>query len=107
MFINSTVGIWNNTPGVKINGVYIPGVLAYVYDIDVDIQPFSTALLITTYGYNIEVDKRLFINNFDINIKVGTILRYIDKYGEVVNLEVKAIPWDDRYMDVMCLKVQI
>lgn len=79
--------------------------LTYVKDICVDIQPYNTALLLKNYGYNIEVNKRVFIDHFDRDIKIGTILKYTDKYGNTLNLEIKTIPWDDGYMEVMCLAI--
>ncbi|ERI90990.1 hypothetical protein HMPREF1982_03552 [Clostridiales bacterium oral taxon 876 str. F0540] len=99
MFYDKKVGIHNKTEGTKVNGVYIPGKLQWVKDIYVDIQPYSTALLLKDYGYNIEVTKRIF-SDIEANIKIGTILKYnLDEY-EVR----KIIPWDD-YMEVMCYGV--
>jgi len=102
MFDNYNVGVWNKSPGAKVNGIFIPGILVWVKDIDIDIQPYSKALLIKQYGYDIEVNKRIYVNYFDKNINIGTILKYTDKYDKEICLEVKAIPWDDSYMEVMC-----
>lgn len=102
MTSNSTVGVYKSAPGTKVNGIFIPGELTYVKDMDLDIQPYSTALLLKQYGYNIEVNKRIFIDHFDSDIKVGTVLKYTDKYGTDVSLTVRVIPWDDGYMEVMC-----
>lgn len=101
MFCNSKVGVWNNAPSTKVGGITIPGILEHIKDIDVDIQPYSTALLLKTYGYNIEVNKRIYISNFDKDIKIGTILKYKDKYDKNISLEVRSIPWDDGYMEAM------
>ena len=103
MLANDLIEVWNKAPGTKVNGVYIPGVLSFVKSIYIDIQPYSKALLLKTYGYDIEVNKRCYVDCFDKDIKVGTILKYKDKYDKDVSLEVKAIPWDDEYMEVMCL----
>ncbi|MBU3098382.1 MULTISPECIES: hypothetical protein [Clostridium] len=105
MLKNNTVGIWNKGPSTKVNGITIPGVLGWVKDIDVDIQPYSKALLLKNYGYDIEVDKRVYVDYFDSNINIGTILKYTDKYGKEINLSVKVIPWDDEYMEIICLGV--
>jgi len=105
MMKNYTVGIWTKGLSTKVNGVTIPGVLAWVKDIDVDIQPYSKALLIKNYGYDIEVNKRVYIDEFDSSVNVGTVLIYTDSYGKAINLTVKAIPWDDGYMEVMCLGI--
>ena len=105
MIINATVGVWNKGITTKINGVTIPGVLEWVEDIDIDMQPYTTALLLLAYGYNIVVNKRIFVDFFDANIKVGTILKYTDGYGNLLSLEVKVIPWNDGYMEVICLGI--
>ena len=104
MFNNFTVGIWNRLPSTKVNGITIPGVLTFVRDILCDVQPYSTELFIRQYGYNIECTKRIFMD-FDSAIKIGTIFKYTDKYGKEISLEVKVVPWDEGYMEVMCLEV--
>ena len=103
-----TVGIWNKGPSSKVNGITIPGVLTWIKDInDVDIQPYNKSLAMKNYGYDIECNRRLYIDNFDSVINIGTILRYTDGYGKVINLSVKAIPWDDGYIEIICLEVAI
>jgi hypothetical protein len=99
MFTNYTVGVWNKGASTKVNGITIPGVLTFVRDIDVDMQPYSTALLLKTYGYNIECTKRFFIDDI-VDIKIGTILKYGTEQHEVK----KIIEWD--YFEVMTLEVQ-
>jgi len=105
MLADFKVGVWNKGPSTKVDGITIPGALALVETIDVDIQPYSKELLMKTYGYNIEVNKRIYIDYFDKDVEVGTIFKYTDKYDKEISLEVKAIPWDDGYMEVMCLGV--
>lgn len=105
MLCDYMVELWNNDPSTKVNGITIPGELGHIKDIYVDIQPYSKALLIKEYGYDIEVNKRIFIDGFDKDVKIGTIFKYTDKYGKDIILEVKAIPWDDGYMEVMCFGV--
>ena len=100
-----SVAVWNHGTGTKVNGIYIPGTLAKIKDIDVDIQPYSKALLIKNYGYDIEVNKKIYVDHFDSDLRIGTILKYTDKYNVNISMEIKAIPWDDQYMEIMCLVV--
>ena len=103
MFNNFTVGIWNRGPSTKVNGITIPGVLAWVRDADVDIQPYSQALLLKDYGYNIECTKRIF-SDFDTDIKIGTVLYYTNPQNILEKYEVKIIiNWD--YLECACLGV--
>ncbi|MDF2804126.1 MAG: hypothetical protein K0S61_4029 [Anaerocolumna sp.] len=71
--------------------------------IQADIQPYSQKLLLQKYGIDIEVNKRIFIDYEDSEIKVGRFIQYINKQSLVETYEIKAIPWDDGYMDVMVL----
>ena len=98
MFNNFTVGIWNRLPGTKVNGIYIPGVLTWVRNIECDMQPYSTELFIRQYGYNIETTKRFFIDDI-ADIKIGTILKYGTEQHEVK----KIIEWS--YFEVMTLEM--
>lgn len=100
MLLNFSVGVWNKGVSTKVNGITIPGNLTLVKIIDCDMQPYSTALFIKQYGYNIEVTKRFFIEDI-ANIKIGTILKYGSDSHEVK----KIIPWED-YFDIMTLEVQ-
>jgi len=103
MFYNFKVGVWNRALSTKVNGIVIPGVLAWVKDLDCDIQPYSTALLLKAYGYDIEVNKRIFMD-YDSAIKIGTIFYYTNLQDVVEKYECKAIiNWD--YLEVMCLGV--
>lgn len=102
-----TIGIYNKTEGHKdSHGSWVPGGEQHIKDIDCDIQPYSQTLLLKDYGYNIEVNKRIFIDGFEPDIKIGTILKYVNKQGKAETYEVKKIPWDDGYMEVMCLAIQ-
>ena len=98
MLCDYSVGVWNRLPSTKVNGITIPGVLALIKTIDVDIQPYSTELFIRQYGYNIEVTKRFFIEDVS-DIQIGTILMYGAEKHEVK----KIIPWD--VFEVMTLEV--
>lgn len=103
MFNNFTVGIWNRGPSTKVNGITIPGVLAWVKNVDVDIQPYSKALLLKDYGYDIECTKRIFMD-FDIDIKIGTVFYYTNPQNILEKYEVKTIiNWD--YLELACLGV--
>ena len=103
MFYDYKVGIWNKGPSTKVNGITIPGVLAWVKDVMVDLQPYSTALLLKDYGYSIEVNKRIFMD-MDANIKIGTVFYYVNFKGITEKYECKAlINWD--YLEVICLGI--
>lgn len=98
MYNYFTVGVWNRGPSTKVNGITIPGVLAFVRDIMCDMQPYSTELLIKTYGYNIPVTKRFFIDDF-AGIKIGTVLVFGTEKHEVK----KTVPWN--YFEAFTLEV--
>ena len=98
MFNNFTVGIWNRAASTKVNGITIPGVLAWVKDIECDMQPYSQELLIKSYGYDIPVTKRFFIDDI-ADIKIGTILNYQGEQHEVK----KVIAWN--YFEVFTLEM--
>ena len=88
-----TAGIYIKTEGYQdSHGSWIPGGEELVKNIDCDIQPYSQELLLKEYGYNIEVNKRIFIDDFEPDIKIGTILKYVNKQGVTEVYEVKAIP---------------
>lgn len=101
-----TVGIYVKTEGYQdSHGSWVPGGEQFVKNVDCDIQPYSQELLLKDYGYDINVNKRIFIDDFETSIKIGTILKYLNKQGVTEVYEVKAIPWDDGYMEVACLGV--
>jgi len=103
MLKNYTVGLYNKAPSTKVNGVTIPGVLTWVKDIDCDIQPYSQALLLKEYGYDIACNKRIFAD-YDTDIKIGTVFYYTNLQNIVKKYEVKTIiDWD--YMELACLEV--
>lgn len=103
MLCNYSVSIYNKGASTKVNGITIPGVLSYVRDVTCDIQPYSTALLLKDYGYNIEVNKRVFLD-MDSTIKIGTVLFYTNLQRIVKKYEVKVvIEWD--YLELACLEV--
>ncbi|MCH3962688.1 MAG: hypothetical protein LKE46_00200 [Clostridium sp.] len=107
MLQNFTVGIYVKTEGHQdSHGSWVPGEDQHIKDIDCDIQPYSQELLLKEYGYNIEVNKRIFVDYYEPLIKIGIILKYVNKRGETEVYEVKAIPWDDEYMEVACLELQ-
>jgi len=99
MFTNYTVGVWNRVASTKVNGVTIPGALSLLKTISCDMQPYSQELLIKSYGYDIPVTKRFFIEDI-ADIAIGTILKYGTDSHEVK----KIIAWDN-YYDIMTLEV--
>jgi len=104
MLKNDTVGIWNKDANTKVNGITIAGELQHIKDIDCDIQPYSTALLMKQYGYDIEVNKRVF-TDVDFDIRIGTILYYTNVQNVIEKYLVKAIvPWNT-YWEVMVLGI--
>lgn len=103
MLADYSVGMYNRGSSTKVNGVTIPGVLTWVKDSMVDIQPYSTALLLKEYGYSVEVNKRILMD-YDPTVKIGTVFYYTNLQGVVEKYEAKTvIQWD--YLDVACLGV--
>ena len=104
MRTNFVVGVFNKGLSTKVNGITIAGELKWVKQMFCDIQPYSTALLIKQYGYDIEVNKRMFMD-VDTSIKIGTVLQYTNILGNIEKYFVKAIiPWSN-YCEVMCLGI--
>lgn len=103
MFQECRAKIYNQLPSTKVNGVTIPATPTYVKDVDCDIQPYSTTLFLKQYGYNIEVNKRIFMD-FEPSVTIGTIFYYTNPQNILEKYEVKAIVnWD--YLEVMCLGI--
>jgi len=102
MITNYKVEVYNHLPATKVNGITIQGVLARVKDVYCDMQPYSKALLLKTYGYDLEVTKRIFFMDVDYDIKIGTLLYYTNPQNVVEKYEVKAIPWDSGFFEVVC-----
>lgn len=97
MIKNYLVSVYNKEEGYKDEyGAFVEGDLKFIKSKFVDIQPYSTELLLKDYGYNIEVSRRIF-DEIDEDIKIGTILQYKDEQYEAR----KIINWDD-YREVMC-----
>ncbi len=106
MLMTTQVGIYIKGNGEKdSHGSWVENEV-FVKNIYVDIQPYSTQLLLNQYGYNIEVNKRVFIDHYDSDIKIGTVLKYENLEGVTESYEVKVIPWDDGYMEVMAYGLQ-
>ena len=95
------VDVFNKASSTKVNGITIEGQLEFVKNIDCDMQPYSRALLIKAYGYDLEVTKRIFMD-IDPDVRIGTVFHYTNLQGIVEKYEVKAIPWDEGYFEVMC-----
>lgn len=106
MLMTAQVGVYIKENGHKdSHGSWVEDE-NFVKNIDCDIQPYSTQLLLNQYGYNIEVNRRIFIDHYDSDIQIGTILKYVNPQGNIENYEVKVIPWDDGYMEVAVYGVQ-
>lgn len=96
MFYNKTLGLYNILEGYQDDfGSWIEGSEQHIKDINVDLQPYSTELLLKSYGYNVEVTNRVFCN-LDEDIKIGSTLKD-DTHSYEIR---KIIEWDD-YMEVM------
>lgn len=105
MLKNFNVDIYNKSAGKKVDGIYIPGNFTTPKNIDVDIQPYSTELLLKDYGWNIEVNKRIFVDYNDEDIKIGTVIKYTNKQNVVESYEVKKfIPWNN-HMEIFALGI--
>ena len=103
MYYDYKVGVYNKGPSTKVNGITIPGALDWVKDIMADLQPYSTALLLKDYGYNIEVNKRIFMD-YDSAIRIGTVFYYVNLQGTIEKYQCKTlINWD--FLDLACLGV--
>lgn len=103
---DDVVTIYTKTVGHKdAHGSWVPGSNEPLKDINCDVQPYSKELLLKQYGYDIEVNKRIFIDGFEPNIKIGTTLKYINNQGNTETYEVKGIPWDKGHMEVVCLGI--
>jgi hypothetical protein len=105
MFYNKQIEIWNIGEGYKdVNKIYHERNLEKTKTLMVDVQPYSTERLKKDYGYEIDVNKRIFCN-LDSSIDINTVIIYTDYNNKNLKLEVKKIlPWDD-YMEVFCLEV--
>lgn len=93
-----------------VNGGHLDDMGVWVEDLNViktiwaDIQPYSKERLLRQYGIDVEVNKRIFVDCEDPEIKVGRFIQYANKQNIVETYEIKAIPWDDGYMDIMALE---
>ncbi|HBV88312.1 MAG TPA: hypothetical protein DEF42_17105 [Desulfosporosinus sp.] len=104
MLYDYKVGIYTKGETTKVGGIAIPSTLSWIKDIDCDMQSYSKELLLKNYGYDIEVNKRFFMD-FDPNIKIGTVLYYTNSQNIVEKYEVKKIPWEEPIMEVICLGI--
>jgi hypothetical protein len=107
MIANDTATIYNKGASQFISGITVPGTLGIGAVIACQIQPYSKALLMKQYGYDVEVNKRVFIPQFYPEINVGTVLRYIDDYDNTIDLTVDVIPWDKGYMELIGLSIEV
>ncbi|AGK97630.1 hypothetical protein [Clostridium pasteurianum] len=105
MVTNCTYALWNKTGGsVNSHGDYVT-TPTFIKNISGDLQPYSTAQLLKSYGETIEVNNVLFYNHFgiDTDIKIGTILKNSDDTQEY---EIrKFIPWDT-YTQIFVFRIK-
>lgn len=102
MLKNYKVEAYNKLPSTKVDGITLQGALERSGTVYCDMQPYSKALLIKQYGYDIEVTKQFFMDT-NSNVKIGTILHYTNPRNIIEKYEVRAIPWDaDGYIVVVC-----
>ena len=102
MLTNKTLKLYN-IETIR-NGINVVNQDNYIKEIDVDLQPYNTALLLKNYGYNIEVTNRIFYE--DIDIIIGNRLKDIDDIGNVKHIYQvqKIIVWDT-YSEIFVLEV--
>lgn len=102
MYTNKTLKLYNITT-TRV-GISVVNQDTYIKDIDVDLQPYNTALLLKNYGYNIEVTNRIFCE--DTDIVIGNRLNDIDDRGNVKHIYQvqKIIVWDT-YSEIFVLEV--
>lgn len=103
MFCDYTVGV-NKIVTNKDNG-YSVETLNYIKDIECDIQPYSKELLLKSYGYDIQCNKRI-LCEADSDIDTDTIFTYKDIDGNTKYYQIqKIINWDDLDMEIAVLEV--
>ncbi|WP_236894734.1 hypothetical protein [Clostridium beijerinckii] len=61
----------------------------------VDIQPYNSEKAKREYGYDIECSRKMFCDVIP-EIKEDSIIKYNNKFYEI-----KAIPWDDEYYEIL------
>ncbi len=61
----------------------------------VDIQPYSTARAKKDYGYDTECTRRMF-SDIIPEIAIGNYIEFNNKFYEI-----KEIPWDDDYYEIL------
>lgn len=100
MFYNKEIEIWKMGEGYKdADRIYHEGRLEKTKSLMVDVQPYSTERLKKDYGYEIDVNKRIFCD-LDDSIKINAVIKYKGNFMEVK----KYLEWDD-YMEVFCLEI--
>jgi len=91
MFYTKQIGIYTQSLGYKDEyAIWHDGELTITETIDCDLQPITKELAFKIFGIDENVKYRVFCGLFD-NIKIGTIIQYIDKKYRVISL----LEWDD------------
>ena len=95
-----------NIDGQKDDNGHWSEVPIFIKNVDCDVQPYSKELLIKSYGYDIECNKRFFCD-YDENIGLNSIFKYKDKAGKIYIFQVqKIIDWDDLNLEIAALEVK-
>lgn len=77
-------------------GVWLEG-FQEIISVDCFVEPYSRERAIRKYGIDVEVNRRIFIDHVDPNIKVGM-------YINDGTFQIKAIPWDLKHMEIIAFK---
>ncbi len=101
MFYNKEIQIYLYTDAKDADGINRVGYTLYKTDepIMVDIQPYSTEKAKKDYGYEVECVRRMFCDIIP-QITENCRIKYLDKFYEV-----KKIPWDDGYFEILLNEV--
>ena len=96
MFYNKTIELWTSSTGtLDSKGIMQKGEKQFVKSIDCDVQPYSKSHLYRDYGFDEEVQYRVFCG-CDFSMKNGSKVKYKDGFYKVVRI----VEWDD-YIEVM------
>lgn len=91
MFYTKQIEILQTGAGtVDDDGIYHDGEDSTLKTIDCDVQPYSRDRLFRQYGYDENVEFRVF-SDIDTDIKTGVKVKYLEDYYKIV----KVIQWDD------------
>lgn len=96
MFYSKNIELWSKGVGIlDSKGIMQKGEKQFVKSIDCDVQPYSKIQLYRDYGYDEDVNYRVFCD-VDNSVKIGSTAIYNNVNYKIVRI----IPWDD-YMEAM------